>query len=212
MPFRKSVRITYENIGDEEIGLYYQVDYTLTEVPDDAAYLHAQWRRVNPLPYKEVYTIIDGIEGKGHFVGTYMAWQVNNTGWWGEGEIKFYLDDDTWPTICGTGTEDYFCGSYGFDVGGQYKEFTTPYAGMHQIIRPDGAYKSQHRFGLYRWHIMDPIRFEENLRVTIQALGWRSGGRYLPLQDDIASVAFWYQAEPHAPFPALPDRDSLEVI
>jgi hypothetical protein len=194
------------------VNLFYQINYTLTEVPDDAGCLHAQWRRKNPLPYKEVHTIVDGIKGKGHYVGTYLAWQVNNTGWWGEGEIKFYMDGDKdWPTICGTGTEDYFCGSYNFDVGGQYREFTTPYAGMHQVIRPDGAYQSQQRFGLYRWHIMDPIRFEKDLRVTIQALGWQSYHRYLPLQDDIGSVAFWYQKEPHAPFPKLPDRDLLDV-
>jgi hypothetical protein len=139
---------------------------------------------------------------------------VNNTGWWGEGEIKFYMDGDTeFPTICGTGTEDYFCGSYNFEnqKTKQYQEFTTPYAGLAQVIRPDGVYQSQQRFGLYRWHIMDPIRFEKDLRVTIQALGWRSGGRYLPLQDDMASTAFWYQAEPHQAFPALPDRDYLEV-
>ena len=65
---------------------------------------------------------------------------------------------------------------------------------------------------MYRWHIMDPIRFDQNLRITIQALGWRSGGRYLPLQDDISSVAYWYQTLPSAPFPELPDRDQLEVI
>ncbi len=213
MPFRKRCVITFENLADEKVILYNQINYTLTDVPDDVAYLHAQWRRTNPLPYKDDYTIIDGIKGKGHFVGTYMAWQVNNTGWWGEGEIKFFMDGDgEFPTICGTGTEDYFCGSYNFDRDGQYTEFTTAYAGLPQVIRGDGAYKSQQRFGLYRWHIMDPIRFEEDLRVTIQALGWRSGDRYLPLQDDIASVAFWYQAEPHAPFPKLPGRDSLEVI
>jgi hypothetical protein len=193
--------------------LFYQINYTLTSVPDDCAYLHAQFRRTNPLPYKETYTIADGIRGHGHYVGTYLAWQVNNTGWWGEGEIKFFLDGDgEFPTICGTGTEDYFCGSYNFDRNGHYAEFSTAYAGLPQVIRPDGAYRSQQRFGLYRWHIMDPIRFEQDLRVTIQALGWRSGGRYLPLQDDIASVAWWYQAEPHAPFPSLPGRDQLEVI
>ncbi|MDX1935073.1 MAG: glycoside hydrolase family 172 protein [Capsulimonadales bacterium] len=213
MPFRKKCRITFENIGQDDMVLYYQVNYTLTEVPEDAAYLHAQFRRTNPLPYQTDYTILEGVRGKGHFVGTYLAWQVNNTGWWGEGEIKFFLDGDTtFPTICGTGTEDYFCGSYNFDVGGQYREFSTAYAGLHQVIRPDGAYQSQERFGMYRWHIMDPIRFREDLRVTIQALGWRSKGRYLPLRDDIASVAFWYQAEPHAPFPTLPSRDELEVI
>jgi hypothetical protein len=212
MPFRKLCRITLENIAEDAMVLYYQVNYTLTGVPDDAAYFHAQFRRTNPLPYKEVYAIADGIRGHGHFVGTYMAWQVNNTGWWGEGEIKFYLDGDEWPSICGTGTEDYFCGSYNFDREGHYTEFTTAYAGLPQVIRPDGTYQSQQRFGMYRWHIMDPIRFEKDLRVTIQALGWRSGHRYLPNLDDIASVAYWYQAEPHAPFPSLPDRDYLEVI
>ena len=216
MPFRSRCRITMTNIDEKDMVLYYQINYTLTEVPEDCAYFHAQFRRTNPLPYKDVYTILDGVQGRGHFVGTYMAWGVNNTGWWGEGEIKFFLDGDgEFPTICGTGTEDYFCGSYNFDVGkenGGYREFTTPYAGLPQVIRPDGLYQSQTRFGMYRWHIMDPVRFEQDLRVTIQALGWRSGGRYLPLQDDIASVAFWYQTLPAAPFPALPDRDYLEVI
>ncbi|RIK36556.1 MAG: hypothetical protein DCC55_26930 [Chloroflexi bacterium] len=215
MPFRKRARITMTNIADEEMRLYYQVNYTLTDVPDNVAYFHAQFRRSNPLPYKDVYTILDGVQGQGHYVGVYMAWGVNNSGWWGEGEIKFYLDgDDEWPTICGTGTEDYFCGSYNFEnkETRQYEEFTTPYAGLHQVLRPDGVYRSQMRFGMYRWHITDPIRFQQNLRVTIQALGWRSGGRYLPLQDDIASVAYWYQTLPTAPFPALPDRDTLEVI
>jgi len=214
MPFRKSAKITFENISDEPMTLYYQIDYTLTEVPEDAAYFHAQFRRANPLKYKEVFTILDGVKGWGHYVGTYMAWGVNNTGWWGEGEIKFYIDGDTdFPTICGTGAEDYFCGSYNFEnrESRRYQEFTTPYSGLHQVIRPDGLYESQQRFGLYRWHIMDPIRFDKDMRVTIQALGWRSGGRYLPLQDDIASVAFWYQTEPHTPFPQLPDRDYLEV-
>jgi hypothetical protein len=216
MPFRTGARITFTNIADEPMTLYYQITYAETHVPEDAAYFHAQFRRTNPLPYKEVYTILDGVQGQGHYVGTYMAWGVNNGGWWGEGEIKFYLDgDDEFPTICGTGTEDYFCGSYNFDVGkdnGGYREFTTPYAGLPQVIRPDGLYRSQTRFGLYRWHIADPIRFERDLRVTIQALGWRSGRRYLPMQDDIASVAYWYQTLPATPFPALPDRDGLEII
>ncbi|MGC9354934.1 MAG: glycoside hydrolase family 172 protein, partial [Mariniphaga sp.] len=142
----------------------------------------------------------------------YLAWGVNNNGWWGEGEIKFFIDGDgKFPTICGTGTEDYFCGSYNFDREGQYKEFNTPYSGLHQVIRPDGAYKSQQRFGLYRWHIMDPVRFKKDLRVTIQDLGWRHGGRYLPQKSDISSVAFWYQTEPHVKFPQLPEWKELEV-
>jgi hypothetical protein len=225
MPFRRRCRITLENIAAEPMNVYWQIDYTLTEVPDDVAYFHAQFRRVNPLPYKEVVTILDGVEGRGHFVGTYLAWGVNNNGWWGEGEIKFYLDDDRgFPTICGTGTEDYFCGSYDFDVktpddpiaarseGVRYQEFSTPYSGLAQVIRPDGHYGGQTRFGMYRWHIMDPVRFAKAIRVTIQALGWRSGGRYLPLQDDIASTAYWYQSLPTAAFPPLPDTDALEVI
>jgi D-arabinan exo alpha-(1,3)/(1,5)-arabinofuranosidase (non-reducing end) len=215
MPFRKSCRITMTNIAPEEMTLYYQITYALTEIGDDAAYLHAQFRRVNPLPYKAVHTIVDGLKGEGHYVGTHLAWGVRNNGWWGEGEIKFYLDGDSEsPTICGTGTEDYFCGSYNFENRDtrRYQEFTTPYSGLSLVLRPDGLYQSQERFNLYRWHIMDPIRFERDLRVTIQALGWRNDGTYLPLQDDIASVAYWYQTEPHAPFPTLPERDALEVV
>ncbi|HWR54020.1 MAG TPA: glycoside hydrolase family 172 protein [Bryobacteraceae bacterium] len=214
MPFRKSALITMENLDDKPMRLYYQIDYTLTQVPKDAAYFHAQFRRVNPLPYKETYTIIDNLKGKGHYVGTYMAWGVNNSGWWGEGEIKFFMDGDRqFPTIAGTGTEDYFCGSYNFEnkEKRQYEEFTTPYTGLAQVIKPDGLYQSQQRFGLYRWHIADPVRFESDLRVTIQALGWRGGGKYLPLKDDIASVAYWYQVEPHGPFPKLPAKDDLEI-
>jgi len=215
MPFRKRCRITMENFAEEDMTLYYQVNYALGDVDEHASYFHAQFRRANPLPYKKVYTILDGVQGRGRFVGTYMAWGVNNSGWWGEGEIKFYLDGDLeFPTICGTGTEDYFCGSYNFEnkETRQYQEFTTPYAGMPQVLRPDGVYQSQMRFGLYRWHITDPIRFHDDIRVTIQALGWRSGGRYLPLQDDISSVAFWYQTLPTKPFPQLPDKDTLEII
>ena len=214
MPFRKKCKITMENIADEDMTLYYQVDYALTDIPEEAAYFHAQFRRVNPLPEQEVVTIVDAIKGWGHYVGTYLAWGVNNNGWLGEGEIKFYIDGDKkFPTICGTGTEDYFCGSYNFEnqVEHHYQEFTTPYTGLAQVIRPDGLYKSQQRFGLYRWHILDPIRFEKDLKVTIQALGWRSGGRYLPLQDDISSVAFWYQTEPHVKYPELPGKDDLEI-
>jgi len=212
MPFRKKCKITMQNIDEKEMRLYYQVDYCLTEVPKNASYFHAQFHRSNPLKYKDVYTIVDQIKGKGQYVGTYLAWQVNNNGWWGEGEIKFFMDGDkAFPTICGTGTEDYFCGSYNFDRKGQYTEFCTPYSGLHQVIRPDGAYRANQRFGLYRWHITDPIRFENDLKVTIQALGWTGNGRYLPLQDDIASVAFWYQTEPHQSFLALPSKDELEV-
>ena len=212
MPFRKKCKITMENVNDrDEMTLYYQIDYTLTEVPEDAGYFHAQFRRT---PYNETsdFTIIDGIKGKGQYVGVYLAWGLHNNGWWGEGEIKFFIDDDKqFPTICSTGTEDYFCGSYNFDRNGRFIEFCTPYAGLCQVIRPDGTYRSQERFGLYRWHIMDPIRFEKNLKVTIQDLGWRHDGRYLAQHSDISSTVFWYQAEPHGKFPAFPSWQELEV-
>jgi len=221
MPFRKKCRITMENIDDKDMVLYYSVDYVQTEVPADAAYFHAQFRRVNPNPYKQDIVLLDHVSGKGQYVGTYLAWGVHNNGWWGEGEIKFFIDnDDKFPTICGTGTEDYFCGSYDFDTEkknaanvteSNYTEFSSPYSGLHQVIRPDGHYTSQQRFGMYRWHITDPIRFEKNLKVTIQALGWRDGSRYLPLQDDVASTVFWYQQDPHQAFPAMLSKDLLEV-
>ncbi len=213
MPFREGCRITLQNLTREPVSLYYQVNYTRTDVPEDAAYFHAQFRRVNPLPYQTDYTILDGVSGAGQYVGTYLAVGVTNSNWWGEGEFKFFLDGDSqFPTICGTGTEDYFGGSYNWDVNGKYVTYSTPYLGMHQLILPDGLYHSQQRFGMYRWHIPDPIRFEEDIRVTVQALGWRSEGRYLPLQCDIASVAYWYQTLPTSPFPRLPDRNDLEVI
>jgi len=140
MPFHRKCKITMENINDKDpMTLYYQIDYTLTDVPDDAAYFHAQFRRQNP-DENSVYTIADNIKGKGQFVGVYLAWGVHNNGWWGEGEIKFYIDGDTsFPTICGTGTEDYFCGSYDFDTHTKndvgvdvrnYTEFCTPYTGL----------------------------------------------------------------------------------
>ncbi len=210
MPFRKSFKITMTNIDEKAMVLYYQVNYTLTDVPQDMAYFHAQFRRVNPLPDKVDYTILDGVKGRGQYVGTYMTWGSNSPGWWGEGEIKFFMDGDgKFPTICGTGTEDYFCGSYCFYKPGteEYQEFSTAYTGMPQVIKSE----TQPRFSLYRWHVMDPVRFEKDLKVTIQALGWQSGGRYLPLHDDLSSVAFWYQAEPHAAFPALPGKDALKL-
>jgi hypothetical protein len=214
MPFRKHARVTYENLGDKRVVLYYQIDFTRAAVPADAAYLHAQFRRVNPQAYAQVYTIVDGIKGKGQYVGTYLAWGVHSNGWWGEGEIKFYIDGDReFPTINGTGTEDYFNGSYDFtnQEKKQYEPFTSPYSGLVQVVEPDGHYVAQQRFGLYRWHIPDPVRFDHDLRITIQDIGWKNNGTYRPLRDDIASVAYWYQMEPHATFPPLPSKDELEV-
>ena len=211
MPFRRRARIEIENLAEGEEVMYYQVNYALAPVDEEAAYFHAGFRRSNPVPYGEVHTILDGVEGRGQYVGTSIGWGVNNTGWWGEGEIKFHLDGEEHPTIVGTGTEDYFGGAWNFDAEG-YQPFSGPYMGLPHIVRPDGLYRSQTRFAMYRWHLPDPVRFRTGLRVTIQALGWRSGGRYLPLQDDLASTAFWYQTLPSAPLRTLPARDELEVI
>ena len=206
MPFRQHARITIENRAPEDqTGFFYAFNYALTEVDKDDAYFHAQFRRTNPLKYLDDYTILDGVKGQGQYVGTYMAWQQNSTGWWGEGEVKFFIDGDPdFPTICGTGTEDYFGGAWCFG-----QNFSAPFLGY-----PFGACdgKTGNRHGLYRFHLPDPVRFAQDLKVTMQAIGWRSEGRYLPLQDDIASVAYWYQAEPHVRFPALGNRDDLEVI
>ena len=213
MPFYQNARITIENIYHEKITVYYQIDYHAGEIPEKRGYFHAQFRRENPLKEKGIYTILDNVQGNGQYVGTYLFWGVNNNGWWGEGEIKFYLDGDTeFPTICGTGTEDYFCGSWNFDIGGKYQEFCTPYSGVPKIIRPDGLYSANQRFSMYRWHITDPIYFKEDLKVTIQALGWRSPHRYLQLRDDISSVAFWYQDSICKNFPQLPTFEDLEII
>ena len=213
MPFYQNARITIENIYHEKITVYYQIDYHAGEIPEKRGYFHAQFRRENPLKEKGIYTILDNVQGNGQYVGTYLFWGVNNNGWWGEGEIKFYLDGDKeFPTICGTGTEDYFCGSWNFDIGGKYQEFCTPYSGVPKIIRPDGLYSANQRFSMYRWHITDPIYFKEDLKVTIQALGWRSPHRYLQLRDDISSVAFWYQDSICKNFPQLPTFEDLEII
>ncbi|MBD3175119.1 MAG: DUF2961 domain-containing protein, partial [Armatimonadia bacterium] len=131
MPFRGHCRLTLENLHPTEARvIYYQINYTLTDVPEDAAYFHAQFRRTNPLPYGEPYTILDGVRGRGHFVGTSMGWGINNNRWWGEGEIKFYIDGDgEFPTVCGTGTEDYFGGAFDWEVDGEYVEYSTPFLG-----------------------------------------------------------------------------------
>ena len=206
MPYRKHVRVTVENLTHEKLGgFFYAFTVADMPVPDDAAYFHAQFRRTNPLQYGEEYTILDNVKGRGQFVGTYMAWQQNNAGWWGEGEIKFFVDGDgEFPSLVGTGTEDYFGGAWGFG-----STYSAPFLGYPL---GDTTNRPGSRHGLYRFHIYDPIRFKADLKVTMQAIGWRSEGRYLPLQDDIASVAYWYQTEPHAPFPVLGDKNHLEVI
>ena len=208
MPFRKHARVTFTNEADKDlILLAYQITYALTDVPENAAYFHAQWRRSNTSE-QNPYVILDGVRGKGRYAGTFLAWTQLKKGWFGEGEIKFYMDgDEEFPTICGTGTEDYFGGSYGFP-----ESYTTAYLGT--TLASDAQDTLPNYWSLYRWHIEDPICYKSDLRITIQALGWGSDRKYQLLSDDIASVAYWYQTEPHAPFPSLPPlekRGRLEL-
>ncbi len=207
MPYKKHVRITVENDSDRDLAhFFYTINYTLEPVEDDILYFHAQWRRSNPLPYGKAYVMIDNIQGSGHYIGTFMSWQQNNAGWWGEGELKMFIDDDkAYPTICGTGTEDYFGGAWCFG-----QDYSAPFLGFRQVEKRSN--ETGARMTLYRFHVQDPVYFKKRLRVIMQALGWRSGRRFLPLQDDIASVVYWYQTLPTAAFPTLPDRDKREII
>lgn len=230
MPFRKAFRMTLENRSGKPLRIYYQINYALQPVSAQAGYFHAQFRMVDRLKAKDVYTILDGVSGRGQYVGTYIGHGAFSPGWWGEGEVKFYMDGDRdYPTIAGTGEEDYFLGSYiyvkrGADGRRREVNYSSQYAGFYALkpadvdadyFRTDG----ERRYGQYRWHVLDPIRFQKDLRVTIQSLGWTDAspkreagnGRYLPLEDSLASVAYWYQLEPHAPFPTLPADAALQI-
>ena len=231
MPFRKRARLTLENRGAKPLTIYYAIDFSQTAVPANAGYFHAQFRMGRADPKAGAYTLVDGVKGRGQYVGTYLRHRALSPGWWGEGEVKFYLDGDgDFPTIAGTGEEDYFLGSYSYirrDAKGAYAEtsYSSAYAGFlatePRVLDAD-YFKpgTERRYGEYRWHILDPVRFRRELKVTIQNLGWKGAslsriigdGTYLPLQDDLSSVAYWYQAEPHAPFPALPDDGALTEL
>ena len=219
MPFRRKAKITVENQCDEAIpAFFYQVDYCLTdEITDDAGYFHAQWRRQHITEKGKDYVILDNIQGKGQYVGTYMALTTLERYWYGEGEVKFYIDGDKeYPTICGTGTEDYFGGAWSFAKQEEGKTveqmFCTPYLGypfyschdtfIHNDYHNDDQMPQR---SFYRWHIADPILFKEDLKVTIQQIGVYYGGLF-ERQDDVATVAYWYQAEPHRKFPKFPAR------
>jgi hypothetical protein len=207
MPFADSAKITVENQHDGEVpGFFYQFDYALTDdVGANTAYLHAQWRRSDPNDRGEDHTILDGVEGHGHYVGTYLAWTALGEYWWGEGEVKFYVDgDEEFPTICGTGTEDYVGGAWCFNETGDIADaetYSTPFLGYPLYQDGDGQAP---RHGMYRWHVPDPIVFREDLEVTVQAIGHDGRGLF-ERTDDVASTAVWYQTEPHADFPDLPD-------
>lgn len=208
MPFRRHARITLTHDGETDANVVaWRVLYHLCGIPEDAAYFHAQYRRTVTSRSNPEHVILDGVKGKGLYVGTYLAWNVLNSGWWGEGEVKFYLDGDTeYPTLCDNGTEDYFGGAWNFGgymgPGSRETVFESPFLGMPlaSVDHPDGPKK----IDLYRWHIRDCIGFSEDIRVTVQTLSWYPNHTYKPASDDVASVAYYYQAEPHHTFPKFP--------
>lgn len=218
MPFRKRARVTVENRSKDDALLFYQLDYTVEAVLPKAAYFHAQFHNELQTEGTKPYVILEGVKGSGQYVGTYMTYGVRHPGWWGEGEIKFFIDGDKeLPTIVGTGTEDYFGGAWDFTDAKtrQYQTYSGLYSGLPQVLRPEDS-GDPTRFGMYRWHIPDPIRFRKDLKVTMQMLGWTSSDRskpreYDPLHEHVSSLALWYQAEPHQPFPTLPGDAELNV-
>lgn len=218
MPFATRARVTLENqhAGAVE-AFFYQIDYALLDaLPEDTAYFHAQWRRERLTALAKDYTVLDGVVGRGQYVGTHLMISALERYWWGEGEMKFYIDgDDQYPTQCSTGTEDYFGGAWSFgghtDEKGRMveKTYCTPFLGYPFYSRDDNFHSDYYNRDVppmrafYRWHVMDPVLFRENLRVGLQQIGVGPLGLF-ERQDDVASVAYWYQTEPHAPFPALP--------
>ena len=211
MPFRRRCRVTMENRGDKEEALYYIITGCRRELPENIGYFHATYRQEHPVQKGRSYTVVDGIQGRGQFLGLTLATGMNgNNTCWVEGEARMYLDDDRWPSIHYTGTEDYFCGSYGFgnDIARkQYQTFSGLYSGLYAILGDNREfYNGQQRFLLYRFHMPDPIRFDEDIRMTIDNMGW-TGPRY----DDYTSVAYWYQTLPGAPLKPLPADDEMNM-
>jgi hypothetical protein len=189
LPFGRRVRIEYENGLDEPALLYYQVDALLGQQPADHGYLHADFRRENPTTLGEDFCIVEGLEGPGRFLGWTGGVRVlDGARWWGEGEVKFYLDGEQQPTICGTGSEDYLDSAWGLG------SFAAPETGAPLVlsaVAPDSSL--EHAWvSFYRWHLSDPIVFARELRATIQQIGmaaFRSG-------DETAFEAFREQHRP----------------
>ena len=209
MPFAKHCRITMENRGKKEETLYYMISGWYGEIPQDAGYFHAAYRQEHPVTKGRAYTIIDGIEGRGCFAGLTLATGMNgNNTCWVEGEAKMYIDDDQYPSMNYTGTEDYFCGSYGFGndiILNRYQTFSGMYTGLFAIMGDNREfYNGQQRFLLYRFHEKDPVYFSKNFKMTIDNLGW-TGPRY----DDYTSVAYWYLEKPSKLAKELPGDEEM---
>ena len=207
MPFCSHCRITMENRSDKIEPLYYMISGWHGEIEPDCGYFHAAYRQEHPVQKGRSYTVIDGIRGRGCFAGVSLAAGMNGSNTcWVEGEAKMYIDGDIYPTLNYTGTEDYFCGSYGFGndiLLKKYQTFSGLYTGLYAILGDNRQmYNQQQRFLLYRWHVKDPVYFNESFRMTMDNLGW-TGPRY----DDYTSCAYWYLAEP-APLPVTLPSDT----
>ncbi len=208
MPFETGAKITVENDSESVIGsVYFQIDYELLPaLPDNTGRFHAQWRRQNPTVEKDDYVILSDVDAPGVYIGTMIGVRTLGPYWWGEGEFKFYVnDDEDFPTLCGTGTEDYFCSAWGL---GKYQN---QYHGctLNEKVDENTTYVS-----LYRFHTMDPIRFGSLKKLTCQQIGWNQG--LFERSDDWCSTAYWYQIGVNENFPPLPDRaarsaDLLEI-
>lgn len=196
MPFTKHAKITVTNEGTEKfVPFYYQIDLTIREtLPSDVGRLHVLYRRENPTTLGEDFTILPKRTGMGRFAGCVIGINNADQKWWGEGEFKAYLDgDDQFPTLCGTGTEDYIGQAWGFH------ENAFLYGGVS--LRKDWLWT------LYRWHLKDPIYWKKDIRITLQQIGAgdEGGGGYYNKQEDVSVASFWYEPIPSQPLPALAD-------
>lgn len=204
MPFATHAKITIENdmpVAKPLSHFFYQIDYELHRaLPPNTGRFHAQFRRQNPTVLKQDYVVLDGVEGPGMFIGCVIGVRSLSPGWWGEGEMKFYIDGDTdYPTICGTGSEDYFCAAWGMGL------YQMDYHGC-TLNHTDEQFK-QPLVSMYRWHARDPVRFNHDLKAAIQQIGWGKEGLF-ERSDDWCSVAYWYQLKPIAKMPPFPDRQA----
>ncbi len=194
MPFTRRAYLTLTNETERNVSIYYQIDYTINDAhPGDVGRLHVLFRRENPTTMKQDFELLPRREAKGRFIGALVGVRALHDNWWGEGEIKIYMDgDDEFPTICGTGTEDWVGLSYGLQQ--------TPF--MYH-----GANLSQGRFhSFYRWHLPDPIYWREEARITIQQIAWDRG--LAEVEDDWSTATFWYEPVPSAPLPDMPDLEA----
>ncbi|MEZ5071526.1 MAG: glycoside hydrolase family 172 protein [Bacteroidales bacterium] len=208
MPFASAARITLTNESDLSFPLYYQIDYTLGDAhPSDVGRLHVCFQRENPTVLTEDFEILPRRQGKGRYIGAVLGIRTLHPGWWGEGEIKIYRDGDReFPTLCGTGSEDYVGLSYGI------QQTTYAYHGcnlnlaMEETVKAldlqSGERVDMHRefVSMYRWHLPDPVFWETECRITIQQIGCC----YFERDDDWSAAAFWYEAVPSDPLPDFP--------